>query len=172
MLKYFKSITYALLALFMLAGCTYKINPQSISTEILPKSSINITNFMASKTYSTYDSKSEKITMYHFKNVDGALKVSDVISYIPFDFYNELYREFTDVPMTLRSLTHGQESTLESALEAEAARNHYTRLFKNKDEFIIGNNFAFEIQTAIRRYKERMQRYEREDDRDRIRQLR
>ncbi|WP_331774222.1 hypothetical protein [Sulfurospirillum sp. 1612] len=171
MLKYFKFLSYVLLALFMLAGCSHKINPQSINTNILLKDAISIPDFMASKTYSTYDSQSEKITMYHFKKIDGALQVSEVISYIPFDFYHELYREFTDVPMTLRSLTHGQESTLESALEAEAARNHYTRLFKDKDEFIIGNNFAFEIQTAIRRYKERMQRYEREDDRDRIRQL-
>jgi len=166
MSKYFKSVFYALLAIFILAGCTYKINPRTINAEILPKDSINITNFMASKTYSTYDRKLEKITMYYFRNIDGKLRVSDVTSYIPFDFYSELYQQFTDVPMTLRSLTHGKDTTLESALEHEAARHNYTPLFKDKDEYIIGNNFAFEIQTAIQRYQDRMQKYERDNDRD------
>ena len=164
MSKYFKSMFFALLAIFMLASCAYKINPQSINAEILPKDSINIANFMASKTYSTYDSKLGKITMYYFKNIDGELRVSYVTSYIPIDLYYELYTEFSDVTMTLRFLTKGKETTLEGALEAEAARNHYTRLFKDKDEFIIDNNFAFEIQTAIQRYQDRIQKYERESD--------
>ena len=168
--KYFRSVFYALLAIFVLAGCAYKINPQSINAEILPKDSISIANFMTSKTYSTYDSKLEKIMMYHFKNIGGKLRASFSISYIPIDYYYELYSDFSDVTMTLRFLTNGKETTLEGALEAEVARNHYTRLFKDKDEFIIGNKFAFEIQMAIQRYQDSIQRYERDDAQDMIRE--
>ncbi|MDX1808838.1 MAG: hypothetical protein R3331_04820 [Sulfurospirillaceae bacterium] len=172
MQKYFKYTLLTLLSVFVLAGCSYQINPKTINSAVLPKDNIAITNFMSSKTYSTYDRKLAKITMYHFKEVNGQLRMSNVISYIPFDFYHELYRELTDVPMTLESLTHGKFKTLESALENEAARNHYTRLFKDKDEYIIGNDFAFEIQTAIKRYEDRMQRLERDGDQDNFKRRR
>lgn len=165
MRNYVKYILLAMFTILVLTGCSYQMNPQNINGAIVPKDTTSIANFMTSKTYSTYDPKLEKITMYDFKAENGQLKVSYVVSYIPFDFYNELYTQFSDVTLTLQSLTHGKFMTLESALENEVARNHHTRLFKNKDEFIIGNDFAFQIQTAIRRYNEWIQVLERGEDR-------
>jgi len=165
MRNYVKYLFLAIFNILILAGCTYRINPQNINSAIIPKDTINIVNFMASKTYSTYDPNLEKITMYYFKSENNQLRMSFTVSYIPFDYYYELYTEFSDVTMTLRSLTHGKFMTLPSALENEVERHHYTRLFKNKDEFIIGNDFAFQIQTAIQRYNDWIQSHEWHNDR-------
>lgn len=155
-----KTFLMILLSLFVLGGCSYKINPQSINSDILPKQSTDVKKFLISKTYSTYSKEQEKITIYFFKIKDDALHVSDMIEYIPYDYTNQLYDIFSSVTFTLRNLTNNTAKTLEAALDNEAAKHNYTLLFTDKDEVIIGNDFAREILFAIREFNEKIQRQE------------
>jgi len=121
--------------------------------------------FLISKTYSTYNKKEAKITMYFFKNKEGLLHASDVIAYIPSDYTGQLYDLFSNVTFTLRRLTDNKAKTLEDTLDAEVIKNHSIRFFNDKEEFIIGNDFASQIQFAIREFNEKIQRQEDREDR-------
>lgn len=160
-----KTFFVLLFGLFILAGCSYKINPQNINSAILPSPSTEAKTFLISKQYSTYNKKEAKITMYFFKEKEGLLHASDVISYIPYDYTGQLYDLFSNVTFTLRRLTDGKAKTIEEALDAEVIKHNYTLLFNDKDEFIIGNDFASQIQVAIRAFEEKIQRQEDREDR-------
>ncbi len=157
---YISHVLLILLNISIFSGCAQKINPSSINDAIIPIDTRDISTFLSSKKYSTYDEKQGKITIYYFKNKDGILKESSTTEYIPTDYPDQLYSPFSGVTLTLRILTNNKVKTLEAALENEVKKNYFVRLFKNKDEFLIGNNFAFEIQVAIREFNDRMQRQE------------
>jgi len=150
--------------MFILSGCAYKIVPQNINRAVLPNGFDEAKTFLSQKTYSTYDEKKSKITLYFFKNKEGHLVVSDVVKYIPYDYNDQLYSPFSNITLTLNRLTNHKAKTIEEALRQEVLKNNSTLLFNNKNEFIIGNKFASDLIFAIDEYNDKIDRedYDRE----------
>jgi len=149
-----------LLALFIIAlftGCSVKIDPSSINQNILLKKGDNVTEFLDSKTYSTYDEKEEKITRYYFKNKNGQLEVRNDILFLPRYPKADLYDVFSGITFTIKKLTNNQARTIEEALIMEVKRNDFKRLYTDKQEYIIGNDFANELIYAIDKFNEMME---------------
>ncbi|WP_024954865.1 hypothetical protein [Sulfurospirillum arcachonense] len=145
---------------FLFFGCAQKIDPMRINKAILPTPSHDTTLFLTSKVYNTYDEKEGKISTYYFKIKEGQLAVSDEITYIPMDYTDQLYNPFSNVTLILNRLTDYKAKTIEEGLDIEVAKHNFTRLYNDKNEYIIGNHFASEIKFAIRRFEEKIQRQE------------
>ena len=159
-----KNYLLILIAMVLLTGCSIKMDATFINKEILPKKSDNITEFLASKTYNTYDEKESKLTSYFFKEKEGKLAVTHVITYIPMDSTDQLYSPFSQVTFTLRRLTNNKANTIEEALVMEVKKNDFKKLFNNKKEYIIGNDFARDLKFSIKEFEDMI---ERQEDRDR-----
>ncbi len=140
------------LSLFFLVGCSYKVDTTTLA----------IPTDLVKSQYSTYNINETKISTYYFKNKEGILHVSETISYIPNDEYGDMYDAFSPLKWDLDRIS--TESTLEKALELEVAKNSYTKLFSNKEEYIIDNDFAFKINRMIKEYEDRIQRRNRMDN--------
>jgi hypothetical protein len=141
-----KRTLFLLLSLFFFVGCSHKVDINTLS----------IPNDLIQSKYSTYDPQENKITIYYFKNKEGVLHVRDSITYVPIDSYGDMYDPFSPLKWDLDRISN--EKTLEEALEFETAKNFYKKLFLHKNEYIIDNDFAFEITRMIKEYNDRIQR--------------
>ncbi len=155
-----KNYLLVLLVSILFAGCAVKMDPAGINKEILPQKSDNITQYLDSKTYSTYDEKEGKITVYFFSNKDGELTSTNSIIYIPNDWTDQLYSITSQVTFTLDRLTNGKANTIEEALVMEVKRNDFKKLFNDKDEYIIGNDFARDLRFSIKEFNDMIDRQE------------
>jgi len=163
-----KTFFIALFASILLIGCSTKMDVASINQEIIPKESGNTTEFLKSKTYNTYDEKKGKITSYFFKEKDGKLLASSTITFIPMDYTGQLYSPISRMTFALKRLTQGKAKTIEEALAMEIENNNFKKLFNNKDEYIIGNEFARDLKIAISEFEDMIMRQEdREEKEDR-----
>jgi c-di-AMP phosphodiesterase-like protein len=158
-MKTYLSFTFLLTVLFLFSACSVKLDPITLNSAILQ-------NISDTKTYSTYDQSEGKITQYFFKRKNGELEVRDAITYIPMDYTDQLYSPFSQVTWTLKRLTNNRAKTIEEALDLEVAKYNYTFVFLNKNEYLIGNDFARDIIYSIDRFEEMIQRQE--DRRDRV----
>lgn len=147
-----KNIFLIMISLLFLTGCSRKVDIASL----------NIPTHLIQSEYSTYNISEEKITTYFFKNKNGILHVSDVISYIPRDIYGDMYGPFSPVTWDLQRIS--TEDTLNKALEKEVAKKNYQLLYNNKNEYIIDNDFAFRVMRIIDEYNEIIERRERDRD--------
>jgi len=149
-----KTILACVVTLFVFIGCSTKIDPQSINSAIVPD-----------KTYSTYSESKSMISQYYFKTKDGELHVRSQLAYLPMYSDDELYNPFSNIVFTLRMITDNKSKTIEDALTQEVKRNGNVKLFNDKDEHIIANDFASDLMWSIREFEDKMQR---RDDRDKI----
>ncbi|MDA7848274.1 hypothetical protein N8972_02165, partial [Sulfurospirillum sp.] len=101
-----KNYMLILMTIVLFSGCSVKMDPTSINKEILPQKNENVTEYLVSKTYSTYDEKEAKLTTYFFKKKDGELVASNTITYIPMNTTDQLYSFFSQVTLTLNRLTN------------------------------------------------------------------
>ena len=158
-----KQYLLALLTIVLFAGCSVKMDATSINKEILPQKNDNTTEFLNSKTYNTYDEKESKLTAYFFKNKDGKLTATNAITYIPIDYSDQLYSPVSQMTFTLRRLTDGKANTIEEALVMEVKKNDFKKLFNDKDEYIIGNDFARDLKFSIKEFEDMISRQENRD---------
>lgn len=156
MKTFFKMTLLIGITILFLGGCAQKINVESLNKEIIS------TNFI-SKTLNTYDEKEAKITTYYFKNKNGEVYASNEITYIPMDATGQLYSPFSRVTMTINRLTNNQAQTIEEALVMEVKKQNFIKLYTDKEEYIIGNDFARDLKWSIREFNEMI---DRQDDRD------
>jgi len=150
--------------ILFIVGCSTKVDTSQINTALLPTQDADITKSLESKTYSTYNEKEERITRYYFKNADGKLKVMNEIVFLPRYSPMDLYGfEIRDISIALRDVSDGKAKTIEEALVAEVKKNNFTRLYKNKQEYIIGNEFARTLMNGIDKFSEKMEARENRD---------
>ncbi len=64
---------------------------------------------------------------------------------------------------TLRRLTDGKANTIEEALVMEVKKNDFKKLFNDKDEYIIGNDFARDLKFSIKEFEDMISRQENRD---------
>jgi len=156
-----KNYLLLLFAIAFFIGCSVKMDPTSINKEILPQKSDNVTEYLASKTYYTYDEKESKITTYFFKEKNSTLIASYIFDYIPKDISGQLYSPISKVYFTIKRLTNGKANTIEEALVMEVKKNGFTKLFNDKEEYILGNDFANDLTHVIREFNDMVERQER-----------
>lgn len=144
-----KTTLFMGIILFILTGCAQKINTDTLNQEILTNKTIN-----------TYDEKEAKITSYYFKTKDGDLYFTHDITYIPMDATDQLYNPFSQVTITLNRLTNRQAQTTEEALVMEVEKQNFTKLYRDRDEYIIGNDFARDLKWSIREFNNMIDRQE------------
>lgn len=159
-----KNYLLALISIVLFTGCAVKMDATYINKEILPQKSDNVTHFLASKTYNTYDEKEGKLTSYFFKEKDGKLTATHSIMYLPMDSTEQLYSPFSQVTFTLKRLTQGKAKSIEEALVMEVKKNGFKKLFNDKEEYIIGNDFARDLKFCIKEFEDMIQRQEDNDD--------
>ena len=76
-----------------------------------------------------------------------------------------MYQPFSDVMITLNRLTNNKANTIEEALVMEVKKHNFQKLYKDKEEYIIGNDFAIDLTRAIREFKQLMERMENKESR-------
>lgn len=158
--KYLLNTILLTFTLFLFLGCSIKIDSSSVNRSILPNQLGDVTTFLNSKTYNTYDDAQKKITSYYFKIKDGELQAYHEITYIPYDTTNQLYSPFSEVGFFIRKFQNEKIKTLEDALNMEVAKHNFTLLYIDKKEYIIGNDFAIDIKYGIREFEERDMRFD------------
>ena len=158
-----RNYLFALVTIVLFTGCSVKMDATYINKEILPQKNDNVTKFLASKTYNTYDEKEAKLTSYFFKEKEGQLTATHAIMYIPMDATDQLYSPFSQVTFTLNRLTQGKANTIEEALVMEVKKNDFKKLFNDKEEYIIGNNFARDLKFSIQEFVDMIERQENRD---------
>jgi len=139
------------------------MNPATINQEILPQKNDNTTEFLNSKTYNTYDEKEGKLTTYFFKEKEGELTYTNAITYIPMDSTDQLYGFASQMVFTLNRLTNNRAKTIEEALVMEVKKNDFKKLFNDKEEYIIGNEFSRDLNYSIREFQDMIERQEDSD---------
>lgn len=149
-------VLFALIINFLFTGCSVTLNPNNVNSTLLP-------TLKNSKLISTYDEKEAKITMYRFSNENGELKATYAVYFIPSDPYDMMYQPFSNVMITLNRLTKNKAKTIEEALVMEVKKHDFKKLYNDKDEYIIGNDFAIDLAQSIREFEEKMDRI---DDRE------
>jgi len=159
MTKLFKPILFLSAVLLLFLGCAQKIDINNLNEKT------NLININSSKTISTYNEKEGKITTYYFKKENGELIALYDITFIPIDYTGELYRPLSPMKITLNRLSNGQAKTIEEALSLEVKKQHFTKLYKNKEEYIIGSTFTRDLKWSIRDFNDKIQRQE---DRERV----
>ena len=155
-----KQYLLAFITIMVFTGCSVKMDEAFINKEILPQKNYNVTEFLASKTYNAYNEKEGKITAYFFKEKDGKLAATHAITYIPMDATGQLYSVFSQVTFTIKRLTNGKANTIEEALVMEVKKNDFKKLFNDKEEYIIGNDFARDLKYSIQEFNEMIDRQE------------
>ena len=163
-----KNYLLALIAIVLFTGCSVKMDATAINKEILPEKNDNATEFLNSKTYNTYDEKEGKLTTYFFKQKDGELTSTNVITYIPMDSTGQLYGFASRMVFTLNRLTNNKAKTIEEALVMEVKKNDFKKLFNDKQEYIISNEFARDLRYAIQEFQDMIERQENRRDRGRV----
>jgi hypothetical protein len=139
------------------------MDPATINQEILPQKNDNTTEFLNSKTYNTYDEKEGKLTTYFFKEKEGELTYTNAITYIPMDATDQLYGFASQMIFTLNRLTNNRAKTIEEALVMEVKKNDFKKLFNDKEEYIIGNEFARDLNFSIKEFEDMIERQEDSD---------
>jgi len=139
------------------------MNPATINQKILPQKNDNTTEFLNSKTYNTYDEKEGKLTTYFFKEKEGELTYTNAITYIPMDSTDQLYGFASQMVFTLNRLTNNRAKTIEEALVMEVKKNDFKKLFNDKEEYIIGNEFSRDLKYSIREFQDMIERQEDSD---------
>ncbi|HIP45838.1 MAG TPA: hypothetical protein EYG93_11060 [Sulfurospirillum arcachonense] len=158
-----KNYLLLLLLTVLFVGCSIKMNPATINQEILPQKNDNTTEFLNSKTYNTYDEKEGKLTTYFFKEKEGELTYTNAITYIPMDSTDQLYGFASQMVFTLNRLTNNRAKTIEEALVMEVKKNDFKKLFNDKEEYIIGNEFSRDLKYSIREFQDMIERQEDSD---------
>lgn len=147
-MKYFLLV----FSLFLLYGCSIKVDTNTLAID---KNTIQ-------KEYYTYDAKEGKISAYFFSNHEGSLHVNSYVTYIPFDTNGVLYSPFSPITRTLNK--YAKAPNMEEALLIDTQRNNQTKLFHDKEEYILSRDFAFELIQEIQTYNQKMDRDDRNDD--------
>jgi uncharacterized lipoprotein YajG len=155
-----KNYLILIISIVLFTGCSVKMDPSQINTEILPQKNDNPTEFLASKTYNTYDEKEGKLTTYFFKDKDGKLEATHAITYIPMDATGQLYGFASQMVFTLGRLSNNKAKTIEEALVMEVKKNGFKKLFNDKEEYIIGNEFARDLKYSIKEFNDMIDRQE------------
>jgi len=158
-----KNYLLLLLLTVLFVGCSIKMNPATINQKILPQKNDNTTEFLNSKTYNTYDEKEGKLTTYFFKEKEGELTYTNAITYIPMDSTDQLYGFASQMVFTLNRLTNNRAKTIEEALVMEVKKNDFKKLFNDKEEYIIGNEFSRDLKYSIREFQDMIERQEDSD---------
>ncbi|MDD3343353.1 MAG: hypothetical protein PHR87_07250 [Sulfurospirillaceae bacterium] len=150
-----KQFIFALISLFMLAGCAAKeANLSTITPQLLP---------LEGKEISVYDTKNDRITFYHYVTKEGKLLEQTWTKTLPFRItFMEMWA--SGLGHDLRRLTHNQAETLKDALMVGAREKGLVSLHVGKNDYILDNTFAHEMVDAIKTFEERMQRYNRDAD--------
>jgi len=163
-----KFLTVVILALipFLFFGCAQKVNVASINGKIMYNKTGNIKTFLENKTINTYNKEKGRITTYYFRDKNGDLVFFDTFIYVPLDYSDQLYDPFSQVTWTLNRLTNYRAKTIEEALDENVKENGSIRLFKNKKEYIINNNFARDLIMSIREFNEMIERQENDHQND------
>jgi len=159
MTKLFKSILFLSAFLLLFLGCAQKIDTSNLNDKT------NLININSSKTISTYNEKEGKITTYYFKKKNGELFASYDITFTPIDYTGELYSPLSPMKMILNRLSNRQAKTIEEALSLEVKKQNFTKLYKNKQEYIIGSSFARDLKWGIRDFNDKI---ERQEDRENV----
>lgn len=155
MKSFIKIIFLFVFTFIFFTGCAQKVNLDNLNSQI----------FKDFKTYSTYDKKEAKITSYYFSKKGDVTQYRHNITYIPMDATDQLYSFTSGVTMTLKRLTNSKAKTIEDALEMEVTKYNYTKLFKDKEEFIIGNDFARDLKWSIKEFNDMIDRQDNRDSR-------
>jgi len=155
-----KNYLLVLITIVLFTGCSIKMDSSFINNEILPQKNINTVSFLDSKVYNTYDEKEGKLTTYFFKEKDGELTYTNAITYIPMDATGQLYGFASQMVFTLNRLTNNRAKTIEEALVMEVKKNKFKKLFNNKEEYIIGNDFARDLKYSIKEFNDMIERQE------------
>ena len=142
-----KNYILILFTALLFSGCSAKIDPNQINPDVF-----------VPNTYNTYNEKESTITTYFFKQKDGKLTATYALTYIPMDATDQLYGAFSSVTLTLNRLTNNQASTLEEALAMEVKKNGAKKLFNDKEEYIIGNDFARDLKFSIKEFEDMIDR--------------
>ncbi len=159
-----KKYLLMLMTLIFSLGCALKIDSTTINRDILPQNSDNVTQFLDSKTYSTYEEKTQKLTRYYFKVKHGELKASYEIVYLPQYAKYELYAISSEIKIALDRLTHKRYITMQEAIVAEVKKSNFKKLYIEKEEYIIDNDFARDLMYAIREFTKKVdERYDNND---------
>jgi outer membrane lipoprotein-sorting protein len=159
-------IAVSVLLSFFLLGCTQKVNVASINEKIMQNQTSDIKTFLENKTINTYDKEKGKITTYYFKDKNGNLAFFDTFTYVPLDSTDQLYDPFSQVTWTLNRLTNYKAKTIEEALDENVKENGSVRLFNDKKEYIINNNFARDLIMSIKEFNEMIERQENDHQND------
>lgn len=157
-MKKFILISFSLIISILFTACSTKIDPQRINKAIVPNTTQTTTSYLDSKTYNTYDEYESKITTYYFSVTEGELQARNEINYIPMDATGQLYSPFSQVVWTLNRLTNNRAKTIEEALAIEVKKHKYTKLYKDKEEYIIGNDFARDLKYSIKEFEQMIQK--------------
>jgi hypothetical protein len=151
-----KKILLFLIGILLFAGCAQKVNVANLQ----------IDPTLVKHEYNTYDIGDTKITSYYFTSKDGILHVKDAITYVPIDVDGYFDNPLSSFSIQLKSIS--SEKSLQKALEVEAAKKGYQKLFKDKNEYIIDNRFAHNIKRIIQDYNRRVEQSDDNDDTNEI----
>ena len=110
------------------------------------------------KTYHTYNAQEAKISSYFFNTQNDELSVRSFITYIPFDTDDQLYSPFSSVKTTLDRHTNYKAKTIQEAMVLHMKQRGDQRLFQDKEEYLIDNDFARDLIQDIKAYNDKMDR--------------
>lgn len=144
-----------ILIVALLTGCAPKVaNLTLVNPQMLP---------VENKHISTYDSKNDLITFYHFYTKEGKLVVEEWSKILPHRVeYMNLW--ITGLGHDLERLTHKNANTIENALMYGARQQGMRSLHLGQNDYILDNSFAQEMVDVITAYEEKMKRYEKDLD--------
>ncbi len=108
---------------------------------------------------STYDPAGKYILFYEFSLKEGVLVEKSWWKMLPFRV-DSMALWTTGLGHDLRRLSDNHSESIEGTLMYNAQKNGMTRLFLQRDEYIIDTRFAEEMVDAIEAYEEKMQRYD------------
>lgn len=141
------------LTLFLLSGCTKPANLSLIQPQLA----------IEGQEFSVYDTQNDRIVFYFFFMQEGKMMEKVWSKMLPFRV------EFMDLWVTglghdLRRLTDGKAETIKDALMFGAQKEGMRSLHVNQNDYILDNQFAKDMVSAIKSYEDKMARYN--NDRD------
>lgn len=144
------SLIVTIFIAFLLTGCVKEANLALINPHFMP---------LEDKHISTYESKNDLITFYHFYTKEGKLVVEKWSKVLPHRVeYMNLW--ISGLGHDLERLTHKNASTIEKALMYGANQQGMQSLHVGQNDYILDNTFAKEMVDVITNYENKMKRYD------------
>lgn len=149
----YSNLCIMFVTLLLLSGCAKEANLNLIQPQLA----------IEGQEYSVYDIQNDRIVFYRFYLQEGRMMEKVWSKVLPFRV------EFMDLWVTglghdLRRLTEGKAETIKDALMFGAQKQGMRSLHVNQNDYILDNQFAKDMVSAIKSYEDKIARYN--NDRD------